>query len=191
LQPFGEKWLGLVPLIGVGDASSDSPLRNFAAAHGLSYLDLRDASAKLLESFLRETHKKLVLATAIIAVVLAIGIRNMRRFRMVLLPILLALALDFSLLLILQGWANLFHLVSLLLVLGLEIDYSLFFSRASGSADSRARTGFALSVCAVSSFAMFGMLSLSSIPVLHAVGSTVAIGIALAFPLAFMLARNR
>ena len=190
LQPFGEQWIGLIPLIGVDDAGTGAVLHALSAEHALHFLDLRAAAMHLLDGFIDETLENLVLAGLIICAVLALGLRNHRRLGQVLLPIGVTLALDFSILVALEGSVNLFHLISLLLVLGLSIDYSLFFARPCTSPAECGRTFFALSVCALSSFAMFGMLALSSIPVLHAIGSTVAIGIALAFPLAFLFARN-
>jgi predicted exporter len=84
---------------------------------------------------------------------------------------------------------NLFHLVSLLLVAGLAIDYGLFLSRPAADAADRRRTLFSVSVGAASSFAMFAMLAISAIPALTAIGLTVAVGILSAYASALLLAR--
>jgi predicted exporter len=189
LQPFDGGWLALVPLTGVDDRQAEPALRGVADRHGLYYLDLRSASAELLDRFVGETLERCALALPIIALVLWVGLRDAPRFGRVMLPCAVALSLDFVLILGMEGSVNLFHLVSLLLVLGLAIDYGLFFSRPGTSQPERGRTFFALTICALSSFAMFAMLGLSGIPVLHAIGSTVAIGIALAYGLSLWLAR--
>jgi predicted exporter len=90
-----------------------------------------------------------------------------------------------------HGAVNLFHLVSLLLVAGLAIDYGLFLSRPAADAAGRDRTLFSVSVGAASSFAMFSMLAVSEIPALKAIGFTVAVGIGLAYASAVLLARKR
>ena len=189
LQPFEGGWLALVPLIGVENDRAEPALRAIAARHGLHYLDLRTASADLLDRFVAATLQRCALALAVIALVLWLGLRDASRLARVLLPCAVALSLDFALILGMEGSINVFHVVSLLLVLGLAIDYSLFFSQPGAGEAERERTFFALTVCALSSLAVFVMLGLSRIPALHAIGSTVAIGVALAYGLSLWLAR--
>ncbi|SDE08841.1 MMPL family transporter [Aquimonas voraii] len=91
---------------------------------------------------------------------------------------------------------TLFHLIALVLAAGLGLDYALFFERSAGAVDAEAaaeqrRTLHALCVCAASTLLVFGLLSLSSIPVLNALGSTVALGVAVHFALALLLAGSR
>lgn len=190
IQPLDHRWLGLIPLTGIPEAGVDPGLRALAAANGLQYLDLRAASIRLLERFLSETITRTLPLGLAIVLVLAAGLRDMRRLIRVLTPMAIALTLDFSLMVWTTGAVSLFHLVSLLLVLGLAIDYSLFFSRPMQSSEERKRTLLSLTVCTASTFATFGLLALSSIPVLRAIGSTVAVGNLLAFFMAALLART-
>lgn len=189
IQPLDDLWLGLIPLAGVPETGTDTGLRALAAAEGLQYLDLRAVSGGLLGRFLGETLTRTLILGLAIVLVLAAGLQNGRRLVRVLTPMAIALTLDFSLMVWTEGSVNLFHLVSLLLVLGLAIDYSLFFSRPLLSSEERKRTLLSLTVCTASTFATFGLLALSSIPVLHAIGSTVAVGNLLAFFMAALLAR--
>jgi len=188
LQPLDGGWLGLVPLSGVAGDSAVSALQALAARHGLTYLDLRDGTAGLLSGFFAETFDKLLVTAAIIAVTLAFALRSLQRLQQVLVPIAIAVTITFGLVLLLHGAVNLFHLVSLLLVAGLAIDYSLFLSRPAVDRADQQRTVFSVSVGALSSFAMFAMLALSQVPALEAVGSTVAIGIACAYTSSLLLA---
>ena len=188
LQPLDGGWIGLVPLSGVADDAAVNALQALATRHGLTYLDLRDATAGLLSDFFAETFDKLLLTAAIIALTLAIALRSLQRLQQVLVPIAIAVTITFGLVLLVHGAVNLFHLVSLLLVVGLAIDYSLFLSRPAVDAADQQRTVFSVSVGALSSFVMFAMLSLSAVPALQAVGSTVAIGIACAYTMSLLLA---
>jgi predicted exporter len=91
---------------------------------------------------------------------------------------------------------TLFHLIALVLAAGLGLDYALFFERSARtddveSAAEQRRTLHALCVCAASTLLVFGLLSLSSIPVLNALGGTVALGVAVHFALALLLAGSR
>jgi predicted exporter len=92
-------------------------------------------------------------------------------------------------LILIQGSVNLFHLVSLLLVAGLAVDYSLFLNRPATDEADRVRTLLSVSVGAGSTFAMFGFLALSAIPALQAIGLTVTLGILCAYVLSLLLAR--
>ena len=82
---------------------------------------------------------------------------------------------------------SLFHLVSLLLVLGIGLNYSLFFSQAEPGTDSEQGTSLALSVCFLTTFAAFGCLATSRIPVLSVIGLTVTLGCALSLLNAMIL----
>ena len=73
--------------------------------------------------------------------------------------------------------------MALVLVAGLGLDYVLFYGRDRERADDAA-TSSAVLVCALSSFIVFGILSLSSIPVLKGIGTTVAVGVVAAYVLA-------
>ena len=66
---------------------------------------------------------------------------------------------------------TLLHLVGLLLVVAVGSNYALFFDRGTN-----ARTVASLALANATTVASFGILSLSRIPVLNAIGSTVALG---------------
>jgi len=89
------------------------------------------------------------------------------------------------------------HLVGLLLVVAVGSNYALFFDalapgrsdRLSGRPDRpAARTLASLALANATTVASFGLLSLSAIPVLHAIGSTVAAGAFLTLVFAAALA---
>ncbi|RKT43446.1 MMPL family transporter [Thiocapsa rosea] len=188
LQPLGDAWLGLVPLSGVGE-DAVAPLQALAEPGGIRYLDLREGTAELLAGFFTETLDKFLLAALVIALALALALRGLARIGLVLLPIVIALVWTFTLLILIQGSVNLFHLVSLLLVAGLAVDYSLFLNRPAADEADRLRSLLSVSVGAGSSFAMFGFLALSAIPALQAIGLTVTLGILCAYVMSLLLAR--
>ena len=71
---------------------------------------------------------------------------------------------------------SLFHLATFLLVIGLGLDYALFFNRRDENNEERLRTLYGLLVCGTTTVLVFGVLASSSIPVLHAIGMTASIG---------------
>jgi predicted exporter len=72
-----------------------------------------------------------------------------------------------------------FHLIGLLLAVAVGSNYALFFDRESHAdehdEDSR-RTMVSLLVANVATIIAFGMLAFSGVPLLAAIGETVAIG---------------
>ncbi len=71
---------------------------------------------------------------------------------------------------------SIFHLVAFLLVIGVGSNYALFFDQEASRGKLAAPVMLALVVCNLSTVFGFGVLALSSMPVLKAIGGTVAIG---------------
>lgn len=86
---------------------------------------------------------------------------------------------------------SLFHLVSLLLVLGVGLNYALFFNRPFADEEERRRTWLSLTVCILAGLSAFGTLAFSRTPVLHAIGLTVGLGAAFSLLAAAVLSRPR
>jgi predicted exporter len=85
---------------------------------------------------------------------------------------------------------SIFHLVGLLLVAAVGSNYSLFFDRmGERNAGDVERTLASLALANITAVIGFGILALSSIPVLKAIGSTVALGTLLTLLFAGMTAR--
>jgi predicted exporter len=80
---------------------------------------------------------------------------------------------------------NLFSTFSLLLVLGIGIDYAIFLREGRGSPLSSL---IAVLVCAATALLSFGMLAFSSTPFIHSFGLTLLLGITLAVVIAQVLA---
>jgi predicted exporter len=113
---------------------------------------------------------------AVIGVVLAAGMRSLSVLWPILLPIVSALAVVAAVVNLSGESMSLFHIATFLLVVGLGLDYGLFFNRPEESEEGRSRTLYGLLVCSTTTVLVFGVLAGSSIPVLHAIGITAAIG---------------
>jgi len=186
----GAHWTLLIPLHGVRAPA-------LLAAHfaerplaGVSYLDVRAQTSRLVAGFRDRALRQMALGGALLSLVLLAVLRSLRRTARVLLPVVLALILDVTLLAAWGQRLSLFHLVSLLLVFGVSLDYSLFAHRAGtgDAATDSAAAAHALTLCMASTVLVFGLLAWSEIPVLRAIGLTVAIGVAAAYLLVFALA---
>jgi predicted exporter len=179
-----EQWTAIVPLQGV--QAREQIAAALRAEAGVQYLDLKSASEAMLAEFRDEALVRIGWGGLVIALVLWAGLRSLRQGVKVLLPVVAALVVDLALLLALGERLSLFHLVSLLLVAGIGIDYSLFFNRAGPDEEQR-QTLHAIVMCAGSSAAVFGLLGMSSLPVLRAIGLTAALGIGLCFAFSWAL----
>jgi predicted exporter len=88
-----------------------------------------------------------------------------------------------------HGGLTVVHLVALLLVLGIGLDYALFLSRAE-SAVGQQWTLKGVFACAASTTLAFAILANSAIPMLSYLGLTVAAGSASSFLLAYVGSRD-
>jgi predicted exporter len=82
---------------------------------------------------------------------------------------------------------SMFHILSLILVAGLGMDYGLFFARHGGS---RIITFRAVLLCNLTTATVFLVMAFSTIPVLHGIGLTVAVGSFLALVATAAFARS-
>ncbi len=179
LLQAGEGWLLMIPLTGVHGSDIH--------AGEARYLDLREETRRFVAGFRDEALYRLGWGLLALIALLLVALRSPRRVLRVLLPVALALVIDVALLLALGYRLSLFHLVSLLLVAGISLDYSLFVNRPRIDPEEFRHTRHALRICLASTAAVFGLLALSQLPVLKAIGMTVVIGVAAGYIAAFAL----
>ena len=183
------RWLALLPLAGVGEPQRLAQALAPILADDVRYLSVRTETNRLMVALRGEALRLLAVGFALCLGVLGLATRSPARIAAVVLPTGLALAIDLAILTALGVRISLFHVVALLLVIGLGADYALFFGRVDADPAERARTLHALLVCAASTAGMFGLLATSSLQVLDAIGTTVAIGVAANLAMAVLLAR--
>lgn len=185
----GPRPAALVALTGVADPQA---LRAFADGAGadVHLLDLRQASESLAGEYRQRVVLAMLVALGLLAAAVWLALRERRRVLRVLAPMLLTTLLVLALLHGSGVALTLFHLVALVLGAGLGLDYALFVDAAGNDAVEQRRTLHALAVCSASTLLVFGLLALSQIPVLRAIGGTVALCIVGNLVLALLLARR-
>src|SRR5690606_14552859 len=132
----------------------------------------------------------LAVAVLLLAATVWFSLRSPGRVARVLLPMALTTLVILSVLRGLVVKLDLFHLDVLILAPGLRLDYALIFEPAGDRRDDQLRTLHAVLVCSLMTLLVFSLLALSSIPVLRAIGGTVAIGVACNFVLALLVSRH-
>ncbi len=79
---------------------------------------------------------------------------------------------------------HILHLIGLILVMGMGVDYGIFVWDSAQSEEAIGATMQSLLLSALTTIFVFGVMGLSAHPALNAIGRTTAVGIALAFLLA-------
>jgi predicted exporter len=182
-------WLGLATLSGVHDAQALAQISE--QTHGAVHLlDLKAASESLVASYRTRIGVALLIALLLLAATVTIAFRNLGRAWHVIAPMSLATLLVLAVLRLDGVSLSLFHLVALTLAAGLGLHYALFFERRVDDPAEARRTLHATLICVVSAVLVFGLLACSSVPVLRAIGLTVALGVAFHFCLSTIMARG-
>ncbi|MGJ4804755.1 MMPL family transporter [Luteimonas sp. SDU82] len=176
----------LVSLSGLRDVEA---VARAACVGGARLLDMKQASESLVADYRGRILAALALAALLLAATVWIALRSPRRALRVLLPMALTTLLVLAVLRAAGVELTLFHLISLILAAGLGLDYALFFEHAGDSRDDQLRTLHAVIVCSLMTLLVFSLLALSSIPVLRAIGSTVALGVLFNFVLSLLVSR--
>jgi len=160
-------------------------------AERVGVLDLKGASESLVASYRERIGQALLAALVLLTLAVAIAFRDVRRAWHVIAPMSLATLLVLAVLRAGGVSLSLFHLIALTLAAGLGLHYALFFERRTGDGAEERRTLHATLVCVLSAVLVFGLLAASTLPVLRAIGLTVALGVAFHFCLSTQMARPR
>jgi predicted exporter len=183
------RWYGLVSLFEVHDPKAIAELARTQA--GITFLDLKSASDELVGA--QRAHILLCLEAAALLLVMVIwlALRRWLRVLRVLAPMVLTTLVILAVLRASDVSLSLFHLISLVLAAGLGLDYALFFEHSADDPAEQKRTLHALLVCSLSTLLVFALLTLSTVPILQAIGVTVSLGVVANFVLALLLTRER
>ena len=170
------RWMAVVPLRGVTDRSYLGGIVTGWNMPAVAYVDLREESNRLMTAYRDRTLVIVTWGLLAITLILALGLNSLKVLWPILLPIMSALVVVAAVVNVSGESLSLFHVATCLLVIGLGLDYALFFNRPEGNEEERARTLYGLLVCSTTTILVFGVLACSTIPVLHAIGITAAIG---------------
>ena len=201
LIPRASDHLVLMPLRPMADGplADNIPLDVVHAAlraQGLNdavVIDMLEESSSLFDGYRHEALWLSGLGSIFIVALLMVSLRSWARTLRVVAPLACAVVCVAAALLLHGTLLTILHLVGLLLVVAVGSNYALFFDRGAqtGSDYDRQQTQVSLVVANLTSVGSFGLLGLSKVPVLAAIGSTVAPGAFLALVFAAILTRER
>jgi len=173
----GLLWMGqlegnYVSIIGLRGVADVQALSAAANSDSVVWIDRVASMSQLLQALMNSASLLLVLAYLVLLPLLWIYYRRAQALLLIFVP-LLATMTTLSLLSISGVAINVFHLFGCYLILGLGMDYAIF-SFAEGTQDQVTRRAIWLS--AVTSSLSFGLLALSSTPMVSAFGITLLLG---------------
>jgi predicted exporter len=151
---------------------------------GLAFVDRVQTISSLLGKYREQVAGWVLIAYLVVFVVLFLRYRH--ELWRIILPPLAASLITLAILMESQQGINLFHMMALILVLGIGLDMGIFLAE-SGEAP---HTWLAVSLSAFTSLLAFGLLAASNTPVLHHFGLTVALGLSLVWLLAPLTRRG-
>jgi predicted exporter len=192
-----DRWNALLPLHAADSAQAVDTARVRAALEGADLeearvLDLKQESDALYASYLSEAIHLSLAGVVAIVVLLLIALRSPLRVARVLAPLVLAVLVVAAGLSLSGVQLTILHLVGMLLIVAVGSNYALFFDRQASvhQAGGESLTLASLVIANASTVIGFGLLSFSQVPVLVALGTTVAPGAFLALLFAAVLANT-
>ena len=198
MQHRQQGWIALMPLRASASNPSyidDRRVRGAvekAAPGQASVLDIKGEADSLYATYLAEAVRLSLAGFAAIVILLLVALRSPVRVIRVVTPLALAVLTVVGGFVALGRQLTILHVIGLLLIVAVGSNYALFFDRRANEAHpgSVPLTLASLLIANLATVASFGILAFSTVPVLTALGSTVAPGALLALFFSALLARN-
>jgi predicted exporter len=190
LERPGGGWSALISL---HPGASFDPAHLATALAGVpdvQVIDVKHELDSLYNRYLHEAFGQVLLGAFAVVLLLGLYLRSGRRLLAVCEPLVVAVVLTLGGLAVLQVPLGILHLVGLLLVVAVGSNYALFFDqlRETGRADED--TLASLMLANLTTVVSFGLIAISDIPALSAIGRVVAPGALLALLLSAAFARG-
>jgi predicted exporter len=191
-------WIALLPLRASASNPSyidDRRVRSAvekAAPGQASVLDIKGEADRLYSTYLSEAVRLSLAGFAAIVILLLIALRSPMRVIRIVIPLALAVLTVAGGFALLGRQLTILHVIGMLLIIAVGSNYALFFDRRANDAHpgSVPLTLASLLIANLATVVSFGILAFSTVPVLTALGSTVAPGALLALLFSALLARH-
>jgi predicted exporter len=191
-------WIALLPLRASPSNPSyidDRKVRSAveeAAPGQATVLDIKGEADALYSTYLLEAVRLSLAGFAAIVILLLIALRSPTRVIRVVIPLALAVLTVAGGFALMGRQLTILHVIGMLLIVAVGSNYALFFDRRATDAHpgSVPLTLASLLIANVATVVSFGILAFSTVPVLAALGSTVAPGALLALVFSALLARH-
>ena len=189
LQREGGGWSAVISLHAGASFDAQHLRHALADVPAAQVVDVKVELDSLYARYLNEAFVQVLLGALAVVVLLGLYLRSWRRLLAVCQPLAFAVLLTLGALAALGVPLGILHLVGLLLVVAVGSNYALFFDqlRETGRADED--TLASLLLANLTTVVSFGLIALSQIPSLSAIGRVVAPGALLALLLSAAFVR--
>ncbi|WP_235559617.1 MULTISPECIES: MMPL family transporter [unclassified Methylophilus] len=192
----GQRWSSLIPLTAPSGSDIDATqvrqaLRD-ASIPNVLFVDMKAESNKLYSSYMQEAILLSLAGVLGIIGLLLFALRSFKQLLAIIIPLVAAVLTVMAGLALVGQQLIILHLIGLLLIVAIGSNYALFFNPSSQGNQSIAPQTYASLVFAnVATVLGFGLLAFSTVPVLQAMGVTVAPGVILALIFSAVFARKQ
>jgi predicted exporter len=162
------------------------PARLEALLAGLDHVHVFDQKTfvnAIYREFRITTIRQLGVGSGLVVLVLALYYRRLRPALAAFLPSLLVGGVTAALFAIVDAPMNLLHVTSLVMVMGMGVDYGVFIVDSARDRAELDGTLFSLFLSCLTTVFVFGTLAISQHTALRAMGATTGLGISIAFVL--------
>ncbi len=176
-------YLSIVSLYGIHDLHV---LQSISLPEGVKFIDYVSDISSILKQYREQASYLIIFAYLLIFSMLCVRYGWYKAIFVFTPPLLAALS-ALSIALSTGIKINYFNSLAVILILGIGIDYSLFYAEQKNRAEF---TMLAVLLSAITTILAFGLLALSNTPALHSFGVIVLSGISVAFLLSPMASLN-
>lgn len=194
----GQRWNALVPLTAAESGTIDAiqvraTLSQTQVTNAL-FVDMKTESNRLYSGYMNEAIMLSLAGLLAIVILLLFVLRSPIRVIAVVAPLAASVLTVMAGLSLFGQQLMILHLIGLLLIVAIGSNYALFFNqpnnRDKNTEQISPRTYASLLFANVATVLGFGLLAFSSVPVLQAMGVTVAPGVILALVFSAIFARS-
>ncbi len=176
-------YLSIVSLYGIQNINA---LQSVSLPEGVKFIDYVEDISSILKQYREQASYLIIFAYLMIFAMLCVRYGGYKAIFVFTPPLLAALS-ALSIALSIGIKINYFNSLAVILILGIGIDYSLFYAEQKNRAEF---TMLAVLLSAITTILAFGLLALSKTPALHSFGVIVLSGISVAFLLSPMAGLN-
>ncbi|HIC40735.1 MAG TPA: hypothetical protein EYO74_04955 [Piscirickettsiaceae bacterium] len=149
-----------------------------------TYYSISTEVSSIMNGYLKETWLRLlIMLLLILLAVLYFSYLSKKRI-WVIVPVFSGVLISLSFQVLLGNSINIFHLMSLLLVVGLGFDYSLFFNQETQKEGTPSNSTHAIIISAITTIIIFSILAFSEVSILSSIGQVVVVGVLSCFVVA-------
>lgn len=181
-----DAWYSLIRVVDIKDINIFNKQVNNSSVLKDSYYSISAEASNIMNGYLKETWTRLlVMLLLLFFATLWFSYTNKSRVWIVI-PVFSGVLISLSFQVLLGNSINIFHLLSLLLVVGLGFDYSLFFNHENENekGDGLSNSAHAIIISAVTTITTFSILAFSSVSILSSIGQIVVVGVLACFIIA-------